>query len=109
MIAIPDPRCCRCGRTSTDEADRLAIEVVPGGWVPVWKDANVPSNISSSTFGAEDVVIVARRKDLHFWEENGGVPRRFTFEEPLGGDLQIKLVLAGDSAFSADHHPEGVA
>lgn len=76
--------------------------------VPVWTDANVPTTVSSSTFGNEDLVIVARRGDLHLWEE-GVAPRQFRFEETLGGNLTVKLVLAGYSAFTAEHHPQGIA
>jgi len=76
--------------------------------VPVWTDANIPTSISTSTYGLEDLVIVTRRSDLHLWED-GVAPRQFRFEETLGGNLQVKLVLAGYSAFTADHHPEGVA
>jgi HK97 family phage major capsid protein len=75
--------------------------------VPAYIDPNVPTTVSSSTFGNEDVVLVYRRADTHLWED--GPPRQFSFEEPLGDKLQIRLVLAGYSAFTAEHHPQGVA
>jgi hypothetical protein len=77
--------------------------------VPVWTDANVPTTPSSSTLGNEDAVLVFRRGDTHLWEEGGGLPRGFRFEETLAGTLQIKLVAVGYSAFSAALRPEGVA
>ncbi len=77
--------------------------------LPVYTDANIPST-STGTGGAatKDVIIVAKRSDLHLWED-GVAPRKFRFEETLGGNLTIKLVAAAYSAFTARHHPEGVA
>ena len=75
--------------------------------VPAYTDANVPSTISSSTFGNEDVVIVTRSADLHLWEENGGVPRQFTFEETLGGNLTVKLVAAASAPSPPSTIPKG--
>lgn len=78
--------------------------------LPVWVDPNLPTTMSNGTTGAggtEDVVIVTRRSDLHLWED-GAAPRQFRFEETLAGQLTIKLVIAGYSAFTAGHHPEGV-
>lgn len=76
--------------------------------VPVWTDGNIPTTLSSSTFSGstEDAIIVARRQDLLLWEE-GTAPRRFTFEETLGGSLTIKAVVAGYSAFTAGWYPAG--
>lgn len=75
--------------------------------VPVYTDAMIPTTVtSSSTAATEDIIIVAKRADLHLWEESVA-PRQFRFEETLGGQLTIKLVIAGYSAFTAGHHPEG--
>lgn len=76
--------------------------------IPVYTDALIPTTVSTSTTGAgsEDIIIVAHRSDLHLWEDNVA-PRQFRFEETNGGNLMIKLVIAGYSAFTAGHHPEG--
>lgn len=78
--------------------------------VPVYTDANIPTTVSSSTItgATEDVVIVGRRGDWHLWED-GAAPRQFRFEETLGGNLTIKLVVAGYSAFTAGRYPVGTA
>jgi Phage capsid family len=76
--------------------------------VPVWTDANVPTTLSTTTSGNEDAILVYRRSDTHLWEDNL-VPRQFRFDETLGGNLQIKLVVAGYGAFTAGLRPEGVA
>ncbi len=78
--------------------------------VDVYTDANVPTTISTSTItgATEDNIIVARREDLLLWEDSPA-PRQFRFDETLGGSLTIKLVVAGDSAFTAGWYPTGVA
>lgn len=76
--------------------------------LPVYTDATIPTTITSVTTATQDVILVMRRSDLHLWEE-GVAPRQFRFEETLGGNLTIKLVIAGYSAFTAGHHPEGIA
>lgn len=74
--------------------------------VPVYTDANVSTSLG--TTDDEDAIVVMRRSDLHLWEE-GVAPRQFRFEETLGGQLTVKLVIAGYSAFTARHRPEAVA
>lgn len=75
--------------------------------IPVYTDAMVPTTVtSSSTAATEDIIIVTKRADLHLWEESIA-PRQFRFAETLGGQLTVKLVIAGYSAFTAGHHPEG--
>lgn len=78
--------------------------------LPVYTDANIPTTVSSSTVtgATEDVIIVGKREDWLLWED-GPAPRQFRFEETLGGNLTIKLVVAGYSAFSAGRYPVGTA
>lgn len=76
--------------------------------LPVFTDATIPTTLTATTTLAHDAILVMRRTDLHLWEE-GVAPRQFRFEETLGGNLTIKLVIAGYSAFTAGHHPEGIA
>lgn len=78
------------------------------GGFSVYTDANIPTDFASGTNSDEDVVIVMRRGDLHLWED-GIAPMQFRFEETLGGQLTVKLVIASYSAFTAGHHPEGIA
>lgn len=76
--------------------------------LPVWTDGGIPTTLSSSTFSGstEDTIIVTRRQDLLLWEESVA-PRRFTFEETLGGQLTVRVVAAGYSAFTAGYYPQG--
>jgi len=75
--------------------------------LPVVTDANIPTNLGAGT--NEDIIIVARATDLLLWEENGGAPRQLKFEETLAGQLTVKLVAYGYSAFSAGRYPKAVA
>jgi hypothetical protein len=76
--------------------------------LPVYTDGGIALTYSNGPTGGEDVVIVANRSDLLLFED-GATPREFRFEEPGGGELTVKLVVAGYSAFTAKWHPEGVA
>lgn len=78
--------------------------------LPVYTDANIPTTVSSSTVtgATEDVILVAKREDWLLWED-GPAPRQFRFDETLGGQLTIKLVVADYSAFSAGRYPVGTA
>ena len=72
--------------------------------VPVVTDANVPINLGAST--NEDRIIVTRRADNLFMED-AGAPVGFTFEEVLGDQLSVRMVVFGYSAFTAGRYPVG--
>jgi len=79
------------------------------GGVPVYTDALVPNTLSLGTTGAdEDVIMVLKRDDIILFEENR-LPRRWEFEQTLGGTLAIKLVIAGFSSFTAGRYPQSIA
>jgi HK97 family phage major capsid protein len=81
------------------------VGTIAGG-LPVLVDANVPTNQGTST--NEDRVFVARVEDFALWEENGGVPRVFNFEQTLG-PATIRLAVYGVSAFTAGRYPSGIS
>jgi HK97 family phage major capsid protein len=77
--------------------------------LPVMTDANVPTTVSTWTGGgAQDVVIVTRAPDLHLWENTVG-PTTVEFRETLAGNLQVKVVAHGYSAFTAERWPTATA
>lgn len=93
--------------TGQFDAVQTAVGSIMG--VPVWTDANVPTTLHlGQTFTNEDAILVLHRSDLHLWESSEA-PREFQFEETRGGDLTVKLVIAGFSAFTAGRYPNGVA
>lgn len=70
--------------------------------VPVISDANVPVALGAST--DEDRVIVTRRAD-NLLMEQAGSPLGFRYEEVLGDQLSVRMVVFGYSAFSAGRYP----
>lgn len=75
--------------------------------LPVITDANIPTNLGAGT--NEDIVVVAKLDDLLLWEQDGGMPRELRFEETAGGNLTVKIVVYGYSAFTAGRYPKAVA
>lgn len=70
--------------------------------LPVLVDANIPTDLGTGS--DEDRIIVARRQDGILWEEDNGMPRELRFEETNGGNLTVKLVVYGYSAFTAERY-----
>lgn len=74
--------------------------------LPVVTDASIPTNLGG---GTEDAIIVARAEDLLIFEEGDGAPRELRFEQTNGGNLSVKCVVYGYSAFTAGRYPKAVA
>lgn len=72
--------------------------------VPVVTDAGVPTGLGVST--DEDRIIITRRSDNLFMEDSGA-PIGFNFEEVLGDQLSVRMVVFGYSAFTAGRYPVG--
>jgi HK97 family phage major capsid protein len=70
--------------------------------VPVISDANVPVVLGAST--DEDRIIVTRRAD-NILMEQAGSPLGFRFEEVLGSNLSVQMVVYGYSAFTSGRYP----
>lgn len=80
----------------------------PVGWmtgVPIITDASIPTTVGT---GPEDQVIVTRKEDLLLWEDGDGAPRQLRFEQTLGNQLTVKLVVYGYAAFTAGRYPTAV-
>lgn len=76
--------------------------------LPVVVDPNVPTNVGAAT-GGEDVVLVLRESDCWLWEDGDGAPRQLRFEQTLGNQLTVKLVVYGYAAFTAGRYPVAVS
>lgn len=74
--------------------------------LPVVTDANIPTSVGT---GPEDLVFVYRNTDCLLWEEGDGLPRQLRFEETLGNQLTVKLVVYGYIAFSAERYTSAVS
>jgi len=74
--------------------------------IDVLVDANVPTGLGSGT--NEDRIIVCYSPVLCLWEQTGS-PMQLRFEQTLGGQLTIKLVAFGYSAFTGGKYPAGIS
>jgi HK97 family phage major capsid protein len=98
------------GPTSGNPMNAAAVYDTPdylGGGLqilglPVVQDANVPTNLGAGT--NETAVIVGDFRESYIWEENGGDPLYVRFEQP-DGNIAIRTVLFGFSAFTAGKYP----
>lgn len=75
--------------------------------LPVVTDAGLPTNLGAGT--NEDILLVLRTSDHILWWEGDGQPRQLRFEETQGGNLSVKLVVYGYTAFTAGRYPTAVA
>jgi HK97 family phage major capsid protein len=70
--------------------------------LPVVQDANVPVNLGGGL--NQTTVIVGDFRESHIWEEGNGDPLYVRFEQP-DGNIAIRTVLFGFSAYSAGRYP----
>jgi HK97 family phage major capsid protein len=74
--------------------------------LPVVTDANIPVNVGTN---AEDVVLVLDNHAHILWEDGDGMPKQFRFDQTLGTQLTVALVVAGYAAFTAGRYPAATA
>jgi len=75
--------------------------------LPVITDANV-----TTTNGAganEDVIIIGSTQESHLWETAGGSPFMLRFEDVKSAELEVKMVVYGYSAYTANRYPNAFA
>ncbi len=75
--------------------------------LPVITDANV-----TTTNGAganEDVIIIGNTQESHLWETAGGAPFMLRFEDVKSAELEVKMVVYGYSAYTANRYPNAFA
>ncbi|MEU4592921.1 phage major capsid protein [Micromonospora aurantiaca (nom. illeg.)] len=90
------------GGTSADGGQEPPRPVGIYHGLPVYTDANVPTSVGT---GPEDLVIAGDVTKGYLWEDNNGVPRQLKFEQTLGQNLTVKLVLFNYAAFTAGRYP----
>jgi HK97 family phage major capsid protein len=75
--------------------------------LPVITDANV---ITTNGAGAnEDVIIIGNTQESHLWEQQGGSPFMLRFEDVKSAELEVKMVVYGYSAYTANRYPNAFA
>lgn len=70
--------------------------------LPVYKDANVPTNLGNGS--NEDAILVFASGLVHLWERPED-PITLAFEQQAGTSLQVQLVAYGYAAHSAGRYP----
>ena len=75
--------------------------------LPVITDANVITNNGTGT--NEDVIIIGNTQESHLWEDGDGSPMMLRFEEPKSAELEVKMVVYGYSAYTANRYPNAFA
>lgn len=70
--------------------------------LPVYTDANIPTNLGTNT--NEDRIIAISSNVVHLWERPED-PVTLSFEQQAGTSLQVQLVCYGYSAFTAGRYP----
>lgn len=73
--------------------------------LPILTDANVPITVGTES---EDLVGVYDPSKIILWEDGDGMPTQLRFEQTLGNQLTVKLVVYGYAAFTAGRYPQGV-
>lgn len=72
--------------------------------IPVYIDANIPTNLGVGT--NEDVIILARFVDLWLWE---GQLRSRMLPDVLSGTLTVRLQMYNYLAFNSDRYPAAIS
>ena len=75
--------------------------------LPIITDANV-----TTTNGAganEDVIIIGSTQESHLWEQGNGSPFMLRFEDVKSAELEVKMVVYGYSAYTANRYPNAFA
>lgn len=75
--------------------------------LPVITDANVTT--TNGTGANEDVIIIGSTQESHLWETAGGSPFMLRFEDVKSAELEVKMVVYGYSAYTANRYPNAFA
>jgi HK97 family phage major capsid protein len=75
--------------------------------LPVITDANVTTTNGTGT--NEDVIIIGNTQESHLWEQQGGSPFMLRFEDVKSAELEVKMVVYGYSAYTANRYPNAFA
>jgi HK97 family phage major capsid protein len=75
--------------------------------LPVITDANVTTTNGVGT--DEDVIIIGNTQESHLWEQGAGAPFMLRFEDVKSAELEVKMVVYGYSAYTANRYPNAFA
>jgi HK97 family phage major capsid protein len=75
--------------------------------LPVITDANL--TITNGVGENEDVIVVGNSQESHLWETSGGSPFMLRFEDVKSAELEVKMVVYGYSAYTANRYDKAFA
>jgi HK97 family phage major capsid protein len=75
--------------------------------LPVITDANVRTN--NGVGENEDIIVVGNTQESHLWEQGAGAPFMLRFEDVKSAELEVKMVVYGYSAYTANRYDKAFA
>lgn len=75
--------------------------------LPVITDANVKTNAGEAN--NQDFIIIGNTQESHLWETSNGSPFMLRFEDVKSAELEVKMVVYGYSAYTANRYPNAFA
>jgi HK97 family phage major capsid protein len=75
--------------------------------LPVITDANMRTDNGADT--NEDLILIGNSQESHLWEVAGGSPFMLRFEDVKSAELEVKMVVYGYSAYTANRYDKAFA
>ncbi|NBX12846.1 MAG: phage major capsid protein [Acidimicrobiia bacterium] len=105
-LAVPSPN----GPTNAIATGAGSVQYGNSGYsiagLPVITDANVATNKGTGT--NQDTIYVGNLQELHLWE-SANAPFMLRFEQPKSAELEVKVVVYGYAAYTANRYPNAWA
>jgi len=105
-LAVPSPN----GPTNAVATGAGSVQYGNSGYsiagLPVITDANVATNKGTGT--NQDTIYVGNLQELHLWE-SANAPFMLRFEQPKSAELEVKVVVYGYAAYTANRFPNAWA
>ena len=105
-LAVPSPN----GPTNAVATGAGSVQYGNSGYsiagLPVITDANVATNKGTGT--NQDTIYVGNLQELHLWE-SANAPFMLRFEQPKSAELEVKVVVYGYAAYTANRYPNAWA
>lgn len=105
-LAVPTPN----GPTNSFATGASSMQYGNSGYsiagLPVITDANVATDKGAGT--NQDTIYVGNLQELHVWE-SPSAPFMLRFEQPKSAELEVKVVVYGYAAYTANRYPNAWA
>lgn len=105
-LAVPSPN----GPTNAVATGAGSVQYGNSGYsiagLPVITDANVATDKGTGT--DQDTIYVGNLQELHVWE-SANAPFMLRFEQPKSAELEVKVIVYGYAAYTANRYPNAWA